>query len=196
MQLPWPAQCDGHQGLGAEELEQGVRAIGLDGHDGDARSPAHKVGERRHGRHQQRGATQRARREVALESEELCEMLQGMHLTHARLVLRTHELAQQEREALDWRAFFAPVAALYAGAHARPATLDGDAPDDGVAAPSISYAALKSRIATPSVWTVDLAYVVRHFGVRFRFLTTTVGVAAAAVLVAWLVWGVARSRRL
>ena len=30
-----------------------------------------------------------------------------------------------------------------------------------------------------SVWTVDLAYVLHHFGVRFRFLTTTVGVDPA-----------------
>ena len=30
-----------------------------------------------------------------------------------------------------------------------------------------------------SVWTVDLAYAMRHYGVRFRFLTTTVGVDPA-----------------
>ena len=82
-----------------------------------------------------------------MKSEELCEMLQGVRVTHGRLVLKAHErvvMARQcvrisplnneesrwshalvlkahelratEKQALDWRTFFAPVAALYAGA--------------------------------------------------------------------------------
>ena len=80
-----------------------------------------------------------------MKSEELCEMLQGVRVTHGRLVLKAHErvvmtrrvrisslnneesrshalvlkaheLRATEKQALDWRTFFAPVAALYAGA--------------------------------------------------------------------------------
>ena len=34
---------------------------------------------------------------LALESEELCEMLQGVRVTHGRLVLKAHELV------MTWR---------------------------------------------------------------------------------------------
>eukprot|EP00966_Prymnesium_polylepis_P273318 6314266-Prymnesium_polylepis.1 len=46
----------------------------------------------------------------------------------------------------------------------------------GVSKTECSLAKLRKRVPTSSVWTVDLAYLLADFGIKFRFLTTTLGV--------------------
>jgi len=46
----------------------------------------------------------------------------------------------------------------------------------GVSKMECSLPKLRKRVPTSSVWTVDLAYLLADYGVRFRYLTTTIGV--------------------
>ena len=46
----------------------------------------------------------------------------------------------------------------------------------GVAPHECSLRTLRTRVPSTSVWTVDLVHIICSFGVKFRFLTTTIGV--------------------
>ena len=46
----------------------------------------------------------------------------------------------------------------------------------GVAPQECSLRTLRTRVPSTSVWTVDLVHIICSFGVKFRFLTTTIGV--------------------
>lgn len=46
----------------------------------------------------------------------------------------------------------------------------------GVKRTDCTLSKLRQRVPSSSVWTVDLAYLLRDFGIRFRYLTTTLGV--------------------
>lgn len=46
----------------------------------------------------------------------------------------------------------------------------------GVAPHECSLRTLRSRVPSTSVWTVDLVHIICSYGVKFQFLTTTIGV--------------------
>ncbi|EOD15687.1 hypothetical protein EMIHUDRAFT_211259 [Emiliania huxleyi CCMP1516] len=46
----------------------------------------------------------------------------------------------------------------------------------GVPARECHVSQLRKRVPSSSIWTVDLAFILREFGLRFRFLTATLGV--------------------
>ena len=46
----------------------------------------------------------------------------------------------------------------------------------GVAPHECSLRTLRTRVPSTSVWTVDLVHIICSFGIKFRFLTTTIGV--------------------
>ena len=49
----------------------------------------------------------------------------------------------------------------------------------GVAPHDCSLRTLQTRVPSTSVWTVDLVHIICSFGIKFRFLTTTIGVNPA-----------------
>ena len=49
----------------------------------------------------------------------------------------------------------------------------------GVAPHECSLRTLRTRVPSTSVWTVDLVHIICSFGIKFRFLTTTIGVNPA-----------------
>ena len=49
----------------------------------------------------------------------------------------------------------------------------------GVAPHDCSLRTLRTRVPSTSVWTVDLVHIICSFGIKFRFLTTTIGVNPA-----------------